>query len=49
MLIGTGTAIVTATNSNRGALIILGLFVSLVLLVAAVTLYVTIRRDINRF
>lgn len=49
VLIGTGTAIVTATNSNRGALIILGLFVSLVLLVAAVTLYITIRRDISKF
>ena len=40
VLIGTGTAIVTATNSNRGALIILGLFVSLVLLAAAVALYI---------
>lgn len=49
VLVGTGTAIVTVTNNNRGTLVILGLFVSLVVLIAAIGLYSAIRRDINKF
>ena len=49
VLIGTGTAIVTATNSNRGTLIILGLLSVTILFFVAAGLYVTIRQDIKKF
>ena len=49
VLIGTGTAIATATNSNRGALIILGLLSVTILFSAAAGLYAAIRRDIKKF
>ena len=49
VLIGTGTAIVTATNNNRGALIILGLLSVTILFSAAAGLYAAIRRDIKKF
>lgn len=49
VLIGTGTAIVTATNSNQGALIILGLLSVTVLFFAAAGLYAAIRWDIKKF